>query len=319
LSKSFQRQAACQPHESAGHRFDLSHQGSCVDGRNTRFGIDVLGPRIPMLDCAQSGGKIEFDFQGACDGTENKGGVLLRHAYVEVKDDDFRLLAGQTWDVISPLNPSMLMYSVGWEAGNIGYRRAQVRAERFLALSDTKLLTLQGSINQNSFPDVITGVTSEPSSWPLFEGRAALTLGDRARPDALPIIFGVSIGFSGKAKGTVVLSAGREVALGVAESLLGERPAGINADVTDAMGEVANMIAGQAKAQLEQFAMSVSLPTVITGKGHCIEFPRNITPISIPFRCDWGSLALEVALVEDGNGQPREPPSLIPAFLLLAT
>ena len=70
-------------------------------------------------------------------------------------------MAGQTWDVISPLNPGMLMYSVGWEAGNIGYRRAQLRAERYVALSDSQLLTLQGSINQNSFPDVITGVSCE--------------------------------------------------------------------------------------------------------------------------------------------------------------
>ena len=76
-----------------------------VDGRNTRFGIDVLGPRIPMLGCAQAGGKIEIDFQGACDVTDNKGGVLLRHAYVEVKNEDFRLLAGQTWDVISAVEP----------------------------------------------------------------------------------------------------------------------------------------------------------------------------------------------------------------------
>ena len=113
------------------------------------------------------------------------------------------------------------------------------------------------------------------------------------------------IGLSGKAKGTVVLSASREVALHVAGSLLGNRPAEINADVTDAMGEMTNMIAGQAKAQLEHFAMSVSLPTVITGKGHCIEFPKNVTPISIPFLCDWGLLALEVALVEDNSGQPE--------------
>jgi chemotaxis protein CheX len=109
------------------------------------------------------------------------------------------------------------------------------------------------------------------------------------------------IGLSGKAKGTVVLSVDREVALGVAEALLGERPVEINSDVTDAMGEMANMIAGQAKAQLEQFAMSISLPTVITGKGHCIEFPRNTTPIAIPFSCDWGALALEVALVETSH------------------
>ncbi len=163
-----------------------------VDARNTRLGIDVLGPRVPMLDCAQSGGKVEIDFQGACAGTENKGSLLLRHAYVEVKDDDFRLLAGQTWDVISPLNPNMLLYSVLWGAGNIGYRRAQFRAERFLDLSDTELLTVQSSINQNVLPDEIANLVEKPSSWPIIEGRIALTIGDRKCPDALPMTFGVS-------------------------------------------------------------------------------------------------------------------------------
>jgi hypothetical protein len=131
----------------------------------------------------------------------------LRHAYVEVKNDQFRFLAGQTWDVISPLMPSMLMYSVGWDAGNIGYRRGQVRLERYLAVSDGMLLTLQGSLNQNVFGDAITvtgpvsGGTAtttytlqpEPSGWPIIEGRAAVTLGERTGPNALPI----TLGFSG--------------------------------------------------------------------------------------------------------------------------
>ena len=171
-----------------------------VDARNTRLGIDVSGPQIPWFGGAQTGGKVEFDFQGAFDATENKGAVLLRHAYVEVKNDQFRFLAGQTWDVISPLMPSMLMYSVGWEGGNIGYRRAQVRLERFLAVSDNLAVTLQGSIDQNVFGDesaVTSGATTytltpDPSSWPIIEGRAAVTLGERTGPDALPITLGVS-------------------------------------------------------------------------------------------------------------------------------
>ena len=107
------------------------------------------------------------------------------------------------------------------------------------------------------------------------------------------------IGLSGKAKGTVVLSLDREVAIQVAAALLQEQPAGLNADVADAMGEMANMIAGKAKSQLEHLSMSLSLPTVVTGKGHCIEFPRNAMRICIPFSCAWGSLALEVALAEE--------------------
>lgn len=109
------------------------------------------------------------------------------------------------------------------------------------------------------------------------------------------------IGLTGRAKGTVVLSLERETALCVAEALLGERPPGINADVTDAIGELTNVVSGNAKAQLEEWALSVSLPTVITGKGHCIDFPRNATPVVIPCHCKWGAVDLMVGLVELGD------------------
>jgi chemotaxis protein CheX len=106
------------------------------------------------------------------------------------------------------------------------------------------------------------------------------------------------IGLSGRAKGTVLLSVERDVAVHVAAAMLGEMPTSVNSDVADAMGEMANMIAGDAKAQLEHLAMSVSLPTVVTGKGHCIDFPKNAMRICVPFSCEWGVLALEVALAE---------------------
>jgi chemotaxis protein CheX len=106
------------------------------------------------------------------------------------------------------------------------------------------------------------------------------------------------IGLSGKARGMVVLSMSREVALGAAGTLLGEVQTEINADVADAVGELTNMVAGAAKAQLDHLQMSVGLPTVITGKAHCIEFPKNTTPICIPFDCIWGAVAVEVGILE---------------------
>jgi hypothetical protein len=122
--------------------------------------------------------------------TENRPTILLRHAYWEVKNEEFRLLFGQTWDVISPLNPGTLMYSVLWDAGNIGYRRAQFRAERYLAFSDVSLLTLQASANQTFLEDIIASARSEPSNWPIIEMRTATTLGERG-PGGHPITFGV--------------------------------------------------------------------------------------------------------------------------------
>jgi hypothetical protein len=164
-----------------------------ADGKNTRLGVDVLGPKLPCFYNAQTGGKVEVDFQGSFV-TENKGSLLLRHAYAEVKNEDFRLLAGQTWDVVSPLFPTCVLYSVYWDAGNIGYRRPQFRGERFLAFSDTFLLTLQGSLNADVITDTApTGITAtgDHSSWPVVEGRAAITLGERGK-GCLPWTFGVS-------------------------------------------------------------------------------------------------------------------------------
>jgi hypothetical protein len=162
-----------------------------IDARNTRLGIDVSGPQIPCLDCANSGGKVEIDFQNSVLSTENKGTLLLRHAYAEVKNEEFRLLFGQTWDVVSPLYPGMLMYSVGWDGGNIGYRRAQLRGERFLAFSDTSLATAQLSANQTVFEDGTTDIRGETPNWPIMEGRVAWTVGERGK-GARPTTVGLS-------------------------------------------------------------------------------------------------------------------------------
>ena len=168
-----------------------TNQQFVVEGRSTRLGFDLSGPQVPLLACASSGGKVEIDFQRMLD-TENKGSILLRHAYLEVKNEDFRLLAGQTWDVISPLYPGMLMYSVGWGGGNIGYRRAQLRGERYLAFSDVSMLTLQGSLNADIVTDNnSTTLIGDQAGWPVLEGRVAWTLGERGA-GLKPIEFGFS-------------------------------------------------------------------------------------------------------------------------------
>ena len=165
-----------------------------IDTRRTRVGLDIFGPQIclPYIGRVGSSGRIEIDLHGAFV-VENKPGVLFRHAYGDLKNDEYRLMAGQTWDLISPLYPGMLNYSVGWGGGNIGYRRAQVRGERYLAFSDSLLVTMQGSLNQNIVSDFtkVAGVDPESSDWPLIEGRLGFTLGPRGKR-CKPIVFGVS-------------------------------------------------------------------------------------------------------------------------------
>lgn len=164
-----------------------------VDARRTRFGLDVEGPRIPLLHDAASTARVEIDFHSPVTATEaNRGTVLLRHAYWQARNDYYRVLVGQYWDVISPLFPGTLNYSVGWIGGNIGYRRAQFRFERYFHLTPGLMLTSQFAITQNIVTDFATSpeVKREAGGWPVLQGRVATTLGDRK--NGLPIELGVS-------------------------------------------------------------------------------------------------------------------------------
>lgn len=132
--------------------------------------------------------------------------------------------------------------------------------------------------------------------------RGKLIIGNGAQPTM--DISGI-IGLSGRASGTVVLSVDRAVAISATEVLLGQRFTSINGDVIDAVGELTNMVAGRAKARLEHLAMTLALPTVITGKNHVISFGSATQTLAIPFTCEWGGVILEVGLVE--HSVPAEP------------
>lgn len=106
------------------------------------------------------------------------------------------------------------------------------------------------------------------------------------------------IGLSGEAAGAVVLSLSEEVAIRAASVMLGYQLDEVGADVCDAVGELTNMVAGAAKAELEEHRLLAGLPNVVTGKGHTITFPSNIIPICVPFETDWGPLSLEVGLTD---------------------
>jgi chemotaxis protein CheX len=145
----------------------------------------------------------------------------------------------------------------------------------------------------NPFLAATTHVFSKMLSCPLKRG--APYLKDRTQPTHE--VSGI-IGLSGKALGTVVLSLSREVAIRAAEHVLQSHYDAIDADVVDLIGELTNMIAGSAKAQLDQYELSLSLPNVISGKNHIVQFPSNAVPLCVPFDSPWGPICLEVSLIE---------------------
>ncbi len=104
------------------------------------------------------------------------------------------------------------------------------------------------------------------------------------------------IGLSGKMVGTLVLSVEKEVALAAAEVLTQQKYEQLTEDVIDTMGEITNIVGGGAKAELAEYALNLSLPTVIIGRNHLVTFISNVQTVLVPFECDAGEIAIEVGM-----------------------
>jgi hypothetical protein len=152
------------------HEFNMT-------ARQTRLGVKIKGPDAGEM---KSSGLVEIDFYGAA-GAENKANVLLRQAYMTLDwpDHKFSILAGQAPDVISPLLPYTLNYTVLWDAGNIGYRHPQIRATQQLRVREDMTLELAGAISRTiGSLESLTPVVFTPGAdagFPTFQARAGLT------------------------------------------------------------------------------------------------------------------------------------------------
>jgi len=95
-----------------------------MTANQTRFGVKAAGKNYGRYSV---GGNIEFDLYARGGGvTQTKAQLQLRHAFVSLGSGNTKFIAGQTWDMVSPLNPATLNYAVAWGCGNIGYRRPQL-------------------------------------------------------------------------------------------------------------------------------------------------------------------------------------------------
>jgi len=104
------------------------------------------------------------------------------------------------------------------------------------------------------------------------------------------------IGLSGEAQGSICLSFPKLIALKVTSKLIGQEIKIVADEVADCIGEIANIIAGNAKQHLTQFNLSISLPKVIIGKDHVIASLKGIPTIVVPFSSSIGDFAMEVSL-----------------------
>lgn len=141
----------------------------------------------------------------------------------------------------------------------------------------------------NHFIDSTANVFSTMLSCPITRTSLALKNGNEPPHEVSAVI-----GLSGRDTGSVVLSLSVPLALKAAEQMLFTEFEEVNGEVVDAVGELANMIAGGAKAQMAHLELSLGLPNVIVGLEHRIFFPGNVRPISVGFTTQWGLMSIDV-------------------------
>jgi chemotaxis protein CheX len=127
---------------------------------------------------------------------------------------------------------------------------------------------------------------------------AELGLTDTCRCRRFHSPFDVSgvIGFSGSIKGMLVIGMDKPVAFATAEALLGYLPTDIDAEVFDMVGELANMIGGNAKERMGDVKIALGLSTVVSGQSYNIVFHSDNQLYLLCFETPWGPVSVEFGL-----------------------
>ncbi len=124
-------------------------------------------------------------------------------------------------------------------------------------------------------------------------GKPFLKKEDTAKGDVTGII-----GLTGAANGTIAVSFDEGSILTIVSNMFGEEMKELNHEVADAVGELTNMISGQARKELDEAGrrFEAAIPSVISGKGHVITHYTDGPKIAIPFTCEGGQFIIEVCL-----------------------
>lgn len=106
------------------------------------------------------------------------------------------------------------------------------------------------------------------------------------------------IGLAGDTTGALVLSFTRETAISMVSHLEGKKYHALSSEILDGVGEMVNIIAGNAKKDLLDFRIHISLPGIVTGKSYHINWPQGVPVIAIPFQSELGPFTINVSIKE---------------------
>lgn len=128
--------------------------------------------------------------------------------------------------------------------------------------------------------------------------KVQVKFGQPTLTEAIPSKFDVSgiIGLSGDIVGAVVLSFPTSTAEKIVSAFAG-MPITADSDVfADAIGELANMVAGGGKTRYEGKNVSISCPSVVIGPGHRVAAISDSTCVVVPCYTEHGEFAIELSI-----------------------
>lgn len=147
----------------------------------------------------------------------------------------------------------------------------------------------------NPFIESTIHVLKTMSSVTANVGKPYLKKDEVAKGDVSGII-----GLAGDVKGSISVSFSEACILPIVSKMFGEKLTELNDEVKDAVGEISNMISGQARQKLEIIGrnLQAAIPIVIMGRNHTISHITKDKIVAIPFKTDGGEFTIEVSFEE---------------------
>jgi chemotaxis protein CheX len=143
----------------------------------------------------------------------------------------------------------------------------------------------------NPFLDATIKVLKTMAFTEATAGKPYVKKGEEAKGDVTGII-----GITGDVGGSLSITFTGDCICNIVSNMFGETIKEVNDEVKDAVGELTNMISGDARRVLDDIGLKLvaAIPSVISGKNHSIKHMVKGPVIAIPFSTNAGPFTVEV-------------------------
>jgi chemotaxis protein CheX len=157
--------------------------------------------------------------------------------------------------------------------------------------------TIESELHRDAIIGAVNHATEAVFSTMLAMTVEALPALDRPVPELLDGVVGL-LGFTGGWVGTGLLFCADHFACRIGSAMLMHECNEINADVLDGIGEMANMILGNFKEEMEALTgpLSLSVPMVVFGKNFSARTAVQVPWIVVPFQLEQDVFQVRVCM-----------------------